>query len=353
MTAPAELIQWQGHQLCGRIQREAAGDIITTIGTNRQDLSGLRGQPFVCSHCHARRPKKAVWVFLREADGHLLTLGDACANEYFGADVQSLLEDALALYRGTEDSEDWGYGGPHRPDSTRATLLATFAASLIAFEGYRSRAKFEEECTSAQATALAYWVIDKGFRQVDARLQDEWDAFTRAWWAATGPRWEDFGQIVQDARVWWQDQAVPAGDYLANCKTAMIGMNPRHAGFISCGVWEFMKDQGLTHDPRKPATFADGWLGAPKDKLKDLVVELVDIKVFEGGEYGPSYFVSFKDAAGHFLLWKTSSNPNSSGAWKPGTRLTLSATIKEHGQWQALKQTILLRCKLAPVDAAA
>ena len=353
VEAPTDLIQWKGHLLCGRIQRTEGGDIITHIGEHELDLGQFRDQPFVCSHCNARRPRKAVWVFLREADGQLLTLGDGCAEGYFGTDVNHLLEDSLALFSGTEEDEDWGYGGAHRPDSALAFLLATFGASLIAFEGYKSRKAHEDDRTSAQASALASWVKDKGFHHVDANLASTWSKFTRTWWAHTAPRWQEFCQIVQDARVWWNDQAPSTEDYLANCRTALIGMNPRHAGLIVCGVWEFMKAQGLVGDPNRVEPFADAWLGQPKDKLKDLPVELVAIRAFDG-DYGPRFYITLRDDLGHHLLWKTGTDINEDGSLVQGSRLLLSGSIKEHATRKDTKQTVITRCKLAldPLRAA-
>lgn len=354
VEAPTDLIQWKGHVLCGRIQRSEGGDMITRIGEHELNLGQFRDQPFVCSHCHARRPRKAVWVFQREADGQLLTLGDGCSEDYFGADVSRLLEDSLALFSGTEEDEDWGYGGAHRPDSARAFLLATFGASLIAFEGYKSRKAHEDGCTSAQASALASWVKDKGFHHVDANLSSTWDKFTRTWWAHTAPRWQEFCQIVLDARAWWNEQTpAPSEDYLANCRTAMVGMNPRHAGLIVCGTWEFMKFKGLVGDPNRQEPFADTWLGQPKDKLKDIPVELVAIRAFDS-DFGPRFYITLRDDAGHCLLWKTQTDINEDGSLVQGSRLLLSGSIKEHATRKDTKQTVLLRCKITldPLRAA-
>lgn len=353
VSVPTGLIQWNGHIVRGRIQRldDGAGDIITRIGNHDRDLSVYRGKPFRCSHCGSRRARKSLWVFERLQDQVLITLGDNCAQEYFGVDVQALLNDAWAFFS-PEEEDDWGFGGSHAPDTHLAHLIATFGTALIAFEGFRSRKRFEDDCTSNQASGLAYLVKDKGMRQVSDALTSSWQRYTREWWAATMPRWQEFTAIVDAARTWWEGEN-PQEDYLANCRAAIRSMNPRLSAFLVCAVWEFMKAQGLVADPQRQRSYADGWLGAPEQKVKDLAVELVDIKAFSS-DYGPRYYVTFRDHDDHLLLWKTGNNPNASGSWQPGTQLLLSGTVKEHTLWKDTKQTVLLRCKLAldPTRAA-
>lgn len=346
LDVATDVLRWNGHVLRGRVQREEAGDMITRIGDHDVDLMQYYGKPFVCSHCGTKRIRKAVWVFQREEDEALLTMGDACAQEYFGMDIQGLLEDAFALSRlGGDEDEEMGYGRRHTDPTIRGHLVAAFGASLISFEGYKSRKRYEDDCTSAQAVNLAYKFLDQGWSKASSDLESAWHRFVRDWWSKTAPRWEEFCQMVREAREWWSTQA-PREDYLSNCRTAILGMNPNHAGFLVCAVWEFMKAKGLVGQADLGPTWVDGWLGEPKAKLQGLLVELVDRKAIDG-TYGTTYKFTFRGEAGHCLIWFASSDPDPDDTFRLGMRFTLSGTVKKHDEWKGQKQTVLIRCKLA------
>lgn len=64
------------------------------------------------------------------------------------------------------------------------------------------------------------------------------------------------------------------------------------------------------------------------------------------------YLHKFKDESGNVYTWKTGScmYRENSGSYKPikeGEKVTLKATIKEHGEYKGTKQTVLTRCKIA------
>jgi hypothetical protein len=59
-------------------------------------------------------------------------------------------------------------------------------------------------------------------------------------------------------------------------------------------------------------------------------------------DFGIAYIYNFEDAAGNVIIWKTSKNLN-------GHELVsyeLTGTVKKHGEYKGVKQTILTRCKV-------
>lgn len=64
------------------------------------------------------------------------------------------------------------------------------------------------------------------------------------------------------------------------------------------------------------------------------------------------YLHKFKDEAGNIYIWKTGNSMckvTSDGYEfiKEGEKVTLKATVKEHGDYNGIKQTVLTRCKIA------
>jgi hypothetical protein len=80
------------------------------------------------------------------------------------------------------------------------------------------------------------------------------------------------------------------------------------------------------------------YLGAPKDKVKFenlLILRVIDID----SQYGTTHLHIFQDSNGNRLTWKASSV-----RFNQGETVTLKGTIKEHKEYNGVKQTVLTRC---------
>jgi uncharacterized OB-fold protein len=54
--------------------------------------------------------------------------------------------------------------------------------------------------------------------------------------------------------------------------------------------------------------------------------------------------IEFCDNSGNVLVWFTSSAPEV----EIGDRVRLTGTVKRHGEYQGVRQTVMTRCKVAP-----
>lgn len=80
---------------------------------------------------------------------------------------------------------------------------------------------------------------------------------------------------------------------------------------------------------------------------KRLTVEVTLVKSFSfESNYGyyptTSYIHNFVDAAGNVFIWKTTNSVSETAG-----KIKLTGTVKEHGEYRDIKQTILTRCKIA------
>ena len=89
--------------------------------------------------------------------------------------------------------------------------------------------------------------------------------------------------------------------------------------------------------PKKPNSEHIGEIG---DKID---IEVTHTRTgYYDTQYGTTWVHNFKDAAGNILVWKTSS---CSGFEKD--QLRIKGTIKDHDEYNGVKQTVLTRCKIA------
>ena len=57
--------------------------------------------------------------------------------------------------------------------------------------------------------------------------------------------------------------------------------------------------------------------------------------------YGTTFLYRFVDDAGNVFVWKAS------GAYNVFDGVTIKGTVKDHSEYQGVKQTVLTRCKIA------
>lgn len=103
--------------------------------SNAVKLETLRTAPPVCAHCGTTRRRKSVLVF-EKADGSLVQIGKDCAKEYFGVDLQMVLQGTWALMERSA-----GAPRDRSVDQFRADMAAAYY--LITHYGYVS-ARVEE-----------------------------------------------------------------------------------------------------------------------------------------------------------------------------------------------------------------
>lgn len=91
--------------------------------------------------------------------------------------------------------------------------------------------------------------------------------------------------------------------------------------------------------------FSDSdFVGTPSERLKNLLVSVLAIKDFEG-MYGYTKIYTFLYGT-NILTWFTSSDKVN---LKVGDQIKLNGTVKDHREYNGIKQTMLSRCTIKEV----
>ena len=117
------------------------------------------------------------------------------------------------------------------------------------------------------------------------------------------------------------------------------------------------------------------WVGEPKKRM-ELELTLVRDYTYERQAYGYSYgyhpetvhVYTMADADGNCIVWKTAGHlgvdivkeiSDDGTEWlewvpaEPGDKVTMRATVKEHGEYKGVKQTVIARPKISGIEKAA
>jgi len=141
---------------------------------------------------------------------------------------------------------------------------------------------------------------------------------------------------------WARNEMQYAGnEYLTNlfitCKHTHI--KDRDCGLVASLIPAF---QRATHQEieRSQAQQSSNFIGSVKDKVQ-VQVTLSAKKAIETF-YGTSHLHTMVDASGNQFVWFSSNDTNVN----VGDTFTVTGTVKEHKEYNGVKQTVLTRCKV-------
>lgn len=88
------------------------------------------------------------------------------------------------------------------------------------------------------------------------------------------------------------------------------------------------------------------YYGEVGGKVKDITVQLTRFHAFEG-KYGITHVLTMADGEGHVFTWFTSTFPK----YEVGDYFKISsATIKDHSEYNDIKQTVITRARLKDIE---
>lgn len=319
----------------------AVDTIETTDGTDfiirtvpSVDESGLDRSTLAagyCAHCKRKRPNRIYTYLVRDTEtGEMLQVGKTCIKDFTGWDT-------LPVFISEDDIRDelndfiGGLGGS-RDECTPETIVAiAWAASRL----YGWSGRFGPGAATAGIVSDYLYGTTKAAKKVREEISPEMPAAH-----------EKASEIIPALL----DGLTDTGDYATNLKTALrgISVSTKHLGIVTSAViaYERMNStqirEKLKVDHGKPET---AYLGAKGDKIsitgtvtKALAVDstfgyYTETSILLIVEAGPTVLKTFTKAAWAFDV-------------DQGDIITVTATVKNHEDYQGTKQTVVNRPKL-------
>jgi len=295
---------------------------------------------FGCDHCKTDRRRNAVFV-LRHDDGRHVQVGRNCICDFLGGvDPEMLLARGERLLLAAEEARECE-GGRGYP-ITVGTLEYLCATSICVRRlGWLARGKCMEGelSTSDHAWDLINPPLDRGA----ARGWEAWVENNRL-------EFEDRDRKAAEAALEWA-QSLPVDDdsdgYLYNlgvaCRADYVTFRTR--GLVASALTAHLRELGrleeLKQRREEDAKKARGWVGEVKQRM-DFENLTVKYTRYIEGRWGTTTLVVFEDEPGNWIKW-FASDP---GEIEAGDVVTLKATVKEHGEYKGVKETVVTRGKI-------
>lgn len=303
-----------------------------------------------CQHCGKNRARRNGYV-VEGADGKRLVVGKACLRDYVGRDVPA---GALWLFQfermvaGFPMEEGLGGGGGRWEDELLGVVAA--ARAVIALYGWAPKAA--DGYNSADRVGFALWPL-MGAKPGSERVQIR-DA-VRAELKANGDHYEAVAREV----IEWGRALEPRNDYENNLKVALAAelVDAKRFGLVVSAAAAFDKQKAREADrvaaaKAREAQRADDvnadWFGEPGGKY-EAELEMKAARRMPASQWGESVLYEFRGPAGEVIKWFCSgAAPRLNG--KPieaGDRFKAKFAVKKHGEYQGIKEAVVLRLKVA------
>ena len=335
------------------VPEEAGMTVHTAPGQSLEGWTRPAADDQTCQHCNTVRNRSRMYVVRDDTDGSLIQLGHNCIALYTGMEPKGLWQLTV-----DEDLEDWahgpssdgGGGGSFAPYLVINEVLGLAYALSDQGRAYISRAKAQE------------WNKDSTAQQVNIAVNGLFPSAAEAqrYGGDVARERERYLDAIADGKEYAADEKLIAGiraaaetlsagtDYADNVAIILAAesgiVSPRNMGTLASLVSVYRRN--LERDAERKAaasTAVQGFVADVGVRVKNLTLTLTTVKTWEG-DYGTTTFIVGRDEAGRIVVWKASRYLD----LNPGDTLHLSAaTVKEHGNFNGVDQTIVTRAKIA------
>lgn len=279
-----------------------------------------------CAHCDVDRRWRDTFLVKHDETGEWKQVGRNCIADFLGHPAAAEMAEAAEWLREIDDcarDEDGDEGeegyGSRIPDAWELKVFLAHCYEAMAVEGWRGRkqAEIDGGLTTGGSAVLAL-NPPKGQRYVAPNEQ----ALARA----------------AEAIEWAADLEPSDNDFLWNVR-AIAKVNVvswRTSGMAAAIACAYEREQGRIAEraTQKAVSKHFGTVG----KREKFTLTVVRTTGYES-TYGIKTAVSLRDDEGNVALWRATGVPD----LRAGHRYTVKATVKEHGEYKEVAQTVLNR----------
>lgn len=299
-----------------------------------------------CDHCgHNRRRAKTYVLQHENGESCFKQVGSTCIGDFLGAGLNPELaaqyEEELfgLLGGGWGDDEGFGGGGGGERFLDLDQVLAVSVAQIRLY-GWTSRAKARDDFRAvATAEQVMGWLC---FDYARATERDR-DAHR-----AEAPTDEDRARALA-SKEWAKSLAAKSAlsDYEHNLVVlSQVGVITfKHLGLVASLPASHQRELGREVERRAAAAASKHFGTVGKRETWTLAVSRINTS---DGNYGTTYIVGFVSPEGNQAMWFSSRNPGV----EVGQTYRVKGTVKSHGDYKGVAQTVLTRCAVTELEQA-
>ncbi len=394
VTVTADLAPLGDWTVIGSVR--VVDDAVFISGANAGDIRPYRKTPERCEHCNLKRSRKATFI-LEGSDGERKQVGSTCLQDYTGDanahKAAKWAEVVWSLSESLEDDESYALGsGRIKREAdyvgTFEEVLTFAAASVREQRGYfnldRARTAWEFDNrnvdTTRNHTLSLLEFNEKTYLPAIKKIANRRWAIVDVWNNVNAVKPETFDALKESVNEWneeinrlaanvstfapvrdedrelaakvleWVEGIDPEteNDYEYNLTVVSnLSLIPRNlVGLAVSAVGAYLsRVRRAEWEEKKAHSEHIGEVG--KRESWEVTIDRVS-GPFDTA-YGELYVHNYVTEDGNVLVWKTGCAPDDT---PKGTKVILTGTVKAHGEYKGLKQTVVNRCKFKAVEVA-
>jgi len=303
----------------------------------------FRTNGLYCDHCNSARRRKTVFV-LKHEDGRYVQVGRQCIKDFLGGkSPEQLLAQAAWGFSvsGALGGASDGWGGGHHEDAIDMIEYLNAVAICIRRLGWvsKAQARFEDSSTSSDA-----WTLVRPPHNAESiKMFDHWVESNDL------HHQERDEKLVTEALEWGKALSTTGtDDYLYNlgvaCRAGFVLRSTSGivASLISAYLRHMEREEEIAQRKCEDAVKSREWVGKLKVRRRFDKLTVKSMKSFEG-DWGLTTLVVFEDEPGNLIKWFATVNLDD---LEPGDVVNIKATVKKHGDYNGVKETMVNRAKI-------
>lgn len=332
-----------GWEFAASLEFTDKGNIIRSTGNVEIPKRYYSCAPW-CEHCKTARDRKHSYIVYSKESGEFKQVGKACLKDFTGGLSAEAVAQFESFIKEAEDAQDYRNFSGHAKSYFKVDDFMATAAETIRLFGYTKRDGYNI-ATADRAEELYRDANDMYLPMTDAVRARLGDAKSRGFDAKRS----DAVSLAKDVRAWIANSERD-DNYFHNLKVAcgndwvdykglglLVSAFPAYNRELE---YEAKRREQEARDAESRAK--SSYMGNVGDKVSFQIADFRTIASWTNN-YGAYVCVyKFVSADGLEATWKTSSDID----YDTIIGSVISGTVKEHKEYNGIKQTELTRCKI-------
>ena len=291
-----------------------------------------------CEHCNTKRRRKDTYLIHNTETDEFKQVGRSCLRDYTGGYDAELAAAYISLHEYLIESEEANdnyisYGDfIFYYDLDDILKMSKAIVSTLGFipssaeYGIPSKQSLIDMHSSCKSnTQIEYLQIQGTFDYYEAFNDDEYLANLKNYYLNS----EATSSYMKNMKIIFSSDHCSARDF----------------GYIVSAVYSYDKEiekaqrKAIKEAAQKAEADASEYVGEIKDKITFEVANGDCVSIIDS-PYGESYLYKFIDTEGHVFMWSTSKS------LKLDAIESITGTVKDHREYNGIKQTWITRCKV-------
>lgn len=319
-----------------KLDHADAGNIISGIPyAETQADERFRYAKACCEHCKAHRARKNTYIVANATTGEQIQLGSNCIADYVKIASAASAIASLSVIAEAEEMMR-GLSAESTPFNKTLAFVITAAVVSIRLDGWMSKTTAMRNDEIATATSVARLWAERNSKEAEKDA-----AAIRAAWSPAD------AELAAKVIHWVRNEMKASNDYTHNLSVAFssdVIAHQKMIGIAVSGVAAYQREQEtlIRRKLEREQLLASKHIGAVGGRI-ELSARHLSTRFLGDNGFGLSTKLhKFITDEGNVISWVTSSGANI----EQNKRISLKATIKEHREYNGIKETSITRTKV-------